>query len=431
MALQRRPWLCRWVIIKQGLLVFIIFCSLFFPGCWGYREIDETAHVLLLGIDKGKENVLTLTALIAVPRQMGGGGGSGAVGGGGGGSQKPSITITVESRTILTGLDMINAVIERRATLDHLKVILFAEEIAKEGLDQYLMPLMRYPEFRRTVFLGICRQNCKELLDKFQPLLEANPSKYAELFMGTQRYVGFIPFNQTHHFYVDLKSKSVQPVCALLGLERKEEVEHEKEPWGMPEGDFIAGQLPRQGGNKIEVIGAAVFHGARMVGTINGSETVLVNILRGWFKESFFAFPDPAGPDRFIILRFFAQRKPEIKIHFNPGGIPVVNVRVPLDAEITSVQSGINYERPEKLPILEQELNRRLEIKTRQLIRKTQDEFCSDIFGFGFKARRLVTTYSQWEKINWPELYPRAIVQVTFDAQIRRIGLLRKTTKLR
>ncbi|MEW6274314.1 MAG: Ger(x)C family spore germination protein [Bacillota bacterium] len=412
-------------------LGLVLASSLFLSGCWGYREIDETAHVLLLGVDKGKENVLTLTALIAVPRRMGGGGGGGAVGGGGGGGggQKPSVTISVESRTILTGLDMINSVIERRSTLNHLKVILFSREIAREGLDRYLAPLMRYPEFRRTVFIGISRTSARELLEKFQPLMEANPAKYAELFMGTQRYVGFIPFNQVHHFYGDMKSKSIQPVCALIGLERKEETKREREARDKSEGDFIAGQLPRKGGNKIELAGSAVFRGARMVGTINGSETVILNMLRGWFREGFYAFPDPARPDRFVILRLQAERKPQIKVRLNPEGAPVINVRVPLDAEIISIQSGINYERPEKLPVLERELDRRLEAQTKKLIRKTKEEFRSDIFGFGFKARRLAATYPQWQKMNWPELYPQASVHVTFATQIRRIGLLRKTSK--
>ncbi len=425
------------LIVRQGVLAFLFFCSLFLSGCWGYREVDETAHVLLLGLDKGKKNVLTLTAFIAVPRRMGGGGGGGAVGGGGGGGggQKPSVTVSVECRTVLTGLDMINSIIERRATLNHLKFIFFSGEIAEEGLDRYMAPLMRYPETRRSIFIGVCQKNCRELLEKFQPIMEANPSKYAELLMGTQRYVGFIPFNQVHHFYTDMKSRGSQPVCALVDLEQKKEGEKEQraapeeKAFEESEGDFIAGRLPRQGGNKIEFIGAAVFRGPKMVGTINGSETVILNILRGWYKEGFFAFPDPGRRDRFVILRLLAERKPHIKVSLDDEGLPAIKVRVPLDAEIISIQSGINYERPDKLPVLEQAVNRQLEERTRRLIRKTQEEFCSDIFGFGLKARRLASTYSQWEKMNWPELYPGATVSVTFDTKIRRIGLLRKTSR--
>lgn len=412
-------------------LAFLLAGLLVISGCWGYHEIDETAHVLLLGVDKGKENGLTVTALIAVPRRMGGGGGGGAVGGGGGGGggQKPSVIVAVECRTIFTGLEMINSVIERRATLNHLKAVIFSEEIAKEGLDIYLDGLMRYPEFRRTVFIAVCRKSARELLEKFQPLMEANPAKYVELYMGTQRYVGFIPFNQVHHFYADMKSKSIQPVCVLIGLERKTGAESEQKNRPRSEGHFLAGQLPRKGGNKTELIGSAVFRGGKMAGTINGSETVILNMLRGWFKETIYALPDPQSPARFIVFRLLAERKPQIKVRFKAEGIPVISVRVPLDGEMISLQSGINYEEPGRLPVLQREINRRLESETRQLIRKTQEEFRADIFGFGFQARRLAATYPEWQQMNWPELYPEAEVHVTFDVEIRRIGLLRKTSK--
>lgn len=412
------------------LLSVIAVCSLLLTGCWGYRETDETAHVLLLGLEKGKENVLSLTALIAVPRRMGGGGGGGGVGGGGGGGggQKPVITVSVECRTILTGLDMINSVIERRATLDHLKVILFSREIAEEGLDRYMAPFLRYPQFRRTVYLGVCQKSCRELLEKFEPVMEANPAKYAELLMGSQKYVGFIPFNQIHHFVTDWKSKSAEPVCVLVDLEREGEGKEGGKPSGKEEGDFLAGQLPRKGGNKIEFIGSAVFRGTKMVGTIDGSETVILNVLRGWLKETFVAFPDPSRPDRFVIVRLLAERKPKIEVRSGEDGGASIDVRVFLDAEIISVQSGENYERPDRLAELEKKINTLLENKTQSLIRKTQEEYRADIFGFGLKARRLAATYPEWQKLDWPEIYPRAAVSVTYAVKIRRFGLLRKTT---
>jgi len=417
--------------ILSLVLAVLLAGLLFLPGCWGYHEIDETAHILLLGIDKGKENALTLTALIAVPRRMGGGGGGGAVGGGGGGGggQKPSVTVAVECRTVFTGLEMINSVIERRATLNHLKSVVFSEEMTKDGLGFHLNALMRYPEFRRTVFIAVCRKSARELLEKLQPLMEANPAKYVELYMGTQRYVGFIPFNQVHHFYNDMKSESSEPVCALISLERREGVKGAGKEQKKPEGDFVAGELPRQGGNKTELIGSAVFHGEKMAGTISGSETVILNMLRGWFRETVYAFPDPQSPGRFVVFRLLAERKPQVKVRLNVERIPAIDVRVPLDAEILSIQSGVHYEEPDRLPVLQQEINRRLEKETARLIRKTQEQFRADIFGFGFKARKLAATYPEWRQMNWPELYPEAQTRVVFDVQIRRVGLLRKLSK--
>lgn len=418
-----RRWFCR-RLFQRVLVAAVLLAPLLFSGCWGSREPDETARILLIGLDKGKENVLTMTVLIDVPRSKAG---SGNMDEGGKGGGKPAMTVSVESRTILTGLDMINSIVERRSTLNHLKAIIFSEELAREGLDRYMTPLMRFPEFRRTIFLAVSQGSARELLEGFQPLMENNPAKYVELLFNAQRYVGFIPFVQFHHFYNDLKSLSVEPVCILVGLSGAKHVRYQRQPQGVREGDFLAGQLPRKGGGKLEVLGSAVFRESKMVGVLNGTQTVILNMLRGWFFESLFAFSDPGRPDLFVVLKVEKERKPEIKVRLGTGGIPEIWVRVPLDAEIISIQSGINYERPEKLPILEGVVNRRLEDLTEELVRKTQEEFRADIFGFGFKARRLAATYPQWESMNWPELYPEARVSITFDTKIRRIGLLRKT----
>jgi hypothetical protein len=58
--------------MKRKFCLFLLICLLFQTGCWGFREVDEEAFIMILGLDKGKENLLVLTAQIAVPRGMGG-----------------------------------------------------------------------------------------------------------------------------------------------------------------------------------------------------------------------------------------------------------------------------------------------------------------------------------------------------------------------
>lgn len=410
----------------RRVLPFFLFALLFIPGCWGYREVDDSAYILVLGVDHGRENILALTAQIAVPRAMGGGGMGG--GGGGGGNQKSTLNITVESRSILTGLDLMNASVERRVSLKHLKAIVFSEALAREGLERYLGPLLRYPEFRRNTFMGISRDKPEKLIERIKPIMEANPAKYIELLVTSQSYIGFSPFAQVHHFYNDMKSASIQPAAVLVGIAGSQPVHRYGEANGVNEGHYLAGQLPRKGGGDVEMIGAAVFRGDRLAGELNGEETVLLNMLKGQFKESLFAFPDPERPKRFVTLRVLAQSKPQVQVAWNKGRAPEIQVQVPLEAEITSIQSGINYERPERLPRLEAAFNRVAEEKAAELIRKSQEDFRADIFGFGFQARYLAATWPQWRQMDWLAAYPDAAVSVAFNTHIRRIGLLRETS---
>jgi spore germination protein KC len=350
---------------------------------------------------------------------MGQGGGSTS-----GGQAKPTMAITVECRSILAGLNMLNATLERKPSLAHLKVVVVSEELARQGIKAYLTQLLRYFEFRRSSFLVVSRGPAQKLIKQFQPIMENNPAKFAELFMGSQHYVGFIPFGQVHHFYNDLRSNAVQPVAMLVSLKEKppENIPAEEEQFS--EGQFYAGQSPLKGGNNIELMGTAVFYQDRMVGVLNGEETLILNLLRGWLKQTLLTIPDPANPKYSISLRIKMERKPKLKVTLSRGG-PKIYVRISLDGEIISTQSSINYGSPAKLSLLEEELNKLLTEKTQNLIAKTQDEMQADIFGFGNKARRLVVTWSQWQKLNWLELYPRAQTSVTVKIHLRRFGLLR------
>lgn len=414
--------------VRYGAVFLLLAVLLPLSGCWGYQEVDDSAYVLILGVDRGRENLLSLTAQIAVPRAMGGGAMGGGGGGGGGGNQKSTLNITVEARTIFTGLDLMNASVERRVSLKHLKVLIFSAELAGGGLERYLAPLLRYPEFRRNTFVAVSRDKPQKLIERIQPIMEANPAKYIELLVTSQSYIGFSPYSQVHHFYNDMKSASVQPVMMLLGIAGSQPVHARGGAGGFNEGGFLAGQLPRKGGGDIEMIGAAVFRGDRLVGEINGEETVLMNMLKGQFKESLFALSDPARPGYFVTLRLLAQSKPQVDLTWQRGGAPEIRVGVPLEAEITSIQSGDNYERPGGLPRLEEAFNREMERKAADLIYKTQEEFQADIFGFGFRARRLAATWPQWRRMDWLSAYPEAAVNVRFNVHIRRIGLLRETS---
>ena len=112
--------------------------------------------------------------------------------------------------------------------------------------------------------------------------------------------------------------------------------------------------------------------------------------------------------------------KPQIKIHFTQQGV-VIDTKIKLEANVLGDVSLIDYGLP-KTTILEKAFEQYIKKATENLVRRTQDEFKSDIFGFGLKARRLVLTQKQWEDLKWRELYPDATVNIEVDLKIRRTG---------
>lgn len=403
-------------------LVFLLLTA----GCYGYREVDESAYVIALGIDKGRENMLSVSFQIAVPKAItGGGGGVGGGGGGGpGGDKGTAFVTTIESPTLLSALESVNAYVDRRATLTHTRAIIFSRDLAEESIVPYLAPLTRFREFRRNTFVMVTTCPAKDFLKEIQPVLEDNPAKYLELLTGGNRYTEFIPDSTFYNFYNPLKQRAQSPLAALAGLQRQGE--GPVDPTFKPKAGYIAGQIPRDGGGKPELMGAAVFSEGKMVGAINGEEVGYVKMIRGEFRRTIMNLRDPLAPDKFIIFEMRPQKSPETKTELIDG-TAFVSTRVFLEGTIISIQSGENYEDPDKMPLLEQAVEERLTEQTGKLVQKAQTEFRTDFFGFGQFIRKQFLTLPEWEQYRWSERFPEAEVDVTYRFRIRRTGLLHET----
>jgi len=85
-------------------------------GCYDMREIDDVAHVLAIGVDRGVSDKWRLTLQFATLNDGSGGDqqeGGGSSGGGSGGGQDGYTYVTVDAPSFFTGMDMLNASLPR------------------------------------------------------------------------------------------------------------------------------------------------------------------------------------------------------------------------------------------------------------------------------------------------------------------------------
>ncbi len=191
-------------------------------------------------------------------------------------------------------------------------------------------------------------------------------------------------------------------------------------------GHHIAGEVPRTGGVKAELLGMAVFDGGKMVDELNGDETRLYMMITGAFRRGFFTIRDPEKPDDIVVLDVRYKRKPTIRVDIS-GDKPRIEVQVRLEGNIVSTQSKINYESDGLQPILERAFERQTKRQMDSLITKTQQTFKADIFNFGKYVARKFPTVQQWEKYNWLDRYPQAVINTKVDFTIRRSGMMLET----
>lgn len=411
-------------------LLFLLFLSLLLTGCYDAREVDDQVYSIVIGLDKGVHNRVRLTVQYATYQGGGSGSGGGMEKGGGGGGEEErqsagAIVHTIEAPTILEGLDLLNCAVSRRISMVHTKMIVISEALAREGIANYLGPLARYRETRRTMQMVIVKGSAEKFILENKTSIGESISKTIELMTSQAENTGYFPRVSFHDFYRSTISSYGQAYACYAGVNDFKEIKTGEQGEGPLKThlNLVPGKIPRKGVVKREFIGTAVFSGDRMVGSLDGEETRYFLMVKGLFDRGIITIKDPEKPGATIPLDVRLGRKPKIKTRF-AGNRPVIDIDLNIEADVGAIQSRISYENINKINELNKALASDIKRGVEDVVKKTQKDYQSDIFYFGENFAHYFPTIEDWEKYNWSSHYPQAQVNVHVEVNIRRTGLM-------
>jgi len=412
--------------VKTVTVLILLLIAVSVSGCYDQREIDDLAYPLAVGLDIGEANILRMTLQLAAPLAIGGGGGGESGGGGGSsGTAETSSIITVDTPSIYSGLDMINNIVSKEINLSHAKVIVISRALAEKGIMEYIQAIQRGREFRPNMFILVSEDPPDEYLEHIKPILESNPSKYYELLLGKD-YASFFEDMRMSDFHLASETDFREPTAILTGINKKESVDElaesgNKEYAGKLEGVYKPADIPIVSKQKNVVMGMAVFRNGRMVGTLNGVESKCFQMVTGRYEHSYWAFPDAYAPDKMVVMDILQRNRPSVKAVLKDGKA-LIDIMLDLEGDFTSIQSTYDYESyPD---IMERKASEIIKNEITTMLKKTTDEFNSDICGFGRYVKGKFMTLEDWEKFNWPEHYSDTEFNVQVKMKIRRTGLI-------
>ncbi len=407
--------------MKQTKLLLLVFILLSTVGCWGSRETDEIAYTMALGFDKGPGNNVIMTFQIVNPRSVAGNS-----------SGDESANQTLFTATTVAGLpiaafNLINIERSREISLLHTTAYVFSEELARDGVHDYISPFTRFRQVRGSAYVFVCKGKASEFLKKNKPVLEISPSKQYEQISLVNETHSLSTVTRFHEFYQNTKSSKRQPVVPMVGINEvglniSKVAERDRL------GDYEAGNSPSDKGVS-QFIGAAVFLKDKMVGELTGDETRYYNIMTGNMKRSFIIIKDPLYPENNLGMTLLQARRPEIKVDFKDG-IPEIEQNIYLEPELVGIPSEYNYEATDKKPILEEAIRLFVENNCNNLMSKVQQQYKSDIFGFGRYASMKFINNKDWDNSRWEEVFPTARYSSHVYVKIRRTGLIIKSKQV-
>ena len=405
------------LLLPLALVLLVILTS----GCWDRREVEELGLVLALGLDLGpSQKGVTVTVLIAVPAKMtGGGGGTDEAGEGAG-----NLIISVDAPSIYEAFNRINTSLNREITLLQNSTLIFGEALAQQGVEQWVDNLIRFREMRRTMLIFVAKGRAAEIM-KIKPVLEKNPGEYFNELARLNVRNGMFPLTSLNDFLVRYEAfaqDNYMPLIAKYHRQGSDEgvggSKKEAESKGAPQ----TGPTAPPEAKDARIVGTAIFRKDKYIGSFDIYESQVLQLLTGKFREAFLSIPDPGKQGDKIVLRLIAASPLSIKYRRRQGQDRFL-VKLNLEADIISIQSGINYATPSKEALLGKLLAAQLKHRITKTVRRAQEELKADVFGFGIKVRNSITTTSAWNNYHWPEKFPAAEIEVKVNVKIRRVGM--------
>lgn len=407
-------------MIKKGFLILIISILLFsLTGCYDVRGVDELSYVIAVGLDEGDNNKIYLTLQFATPN-------SSSSGSEGKGSNETSSSITtVECSSIDSGIALINSYISKQINLFHCKVVIISETLASKGISEYVSTLVNNIEIRPDCNIIISKCDAKDFLSSAKPVLESLSARYFETSFKSGEYTGYTSPVILFDFFSSILDTCSEAHAILGGINIA--ANHRSTPsdnYLQQDSSYTAGEMPINHKSTLETIGLAVFKGDKLVGELNGIETVCHLILTNKLKNCTISIPNPIETNSTIDLYINKKNNTRSKVSL-VNNTPYISTSVYLTS--FGLSSNIDYTSSENLKLIEQYASDYMEEQITSYLYKTSKSYKSDIVGFGKYAMLNYLTWDDWISSNWLSNYENSFFDVNVNFTITSGHLFNKT----
>ncbi len=387
--------------------IFIVLIFLVLTGCYDKVELEQQSYVIAIGVDKTDEKgVFRFTFQIANP-EVGSTVGAGS-------SEDPKETVTLTGGDILTATNTANSFVSKEITLDQTKVLIISEELARSGdFIRIIQSASRTTQIRRGVQIIVSKENASVFLNNNNPKLETRPHKYYQYMISRAKETGIIPDADIHRFF-QITEGDADLFLAIYATTEIGKTKHDGY-----EDEYIAGEIPQQGGNTTQFMGSAVFKEGVMIDTLDGQETriSLVFDYTQNLDDLLSTYVDPVDDEYRIAADYSQKTAPEVKVKYNKNKPTKIDVTVNFQIEILAIPSLVDYAKnKEYQKLLSKSIEEALEKKASELIKKTQEVYRAEPFYWSLFVRKYFRTIEQYEQADWNEnIYPNADITVNYN----------------
>ncbi len=363
--------------LKRFSVLLLAFSMLLMTGCWNYRELDNLSMVSGFAIDKGTQGFkyhLTIEFLDL--------------------SKSPPAgkLLETEGDTIFDGVRNALAKSQKKLFFSDCKVVVVSQDIAKEGLAPVFDWISRDSEPRVTINPVISKgKTAAELLQQKPITDQLMAMEIGKTISQSTTALSEVPNVELYQANNMLASEGTSLILPAAKVAES------------------------QSGKNFELDGTAVFEKDKLIGYLNREETKYLLFIKNQAAGGLLVTsPDPE--DAAITLEIFGSQTsvmPEIK-----GDEATMKIDVNVKTSLAEDQTAKDYVTPDGLKKVEKSVENTLQTKITGLIKKVQEQYGSDIFGFGDTINRYAPDYWKKNQSKWEENFPKLKCTVTAHVTI-------------
>lgn len=411
--------------MKKFFVWIIIICTIFifayaFSASYNSQNIDRLNYVIAIGIDKTPDNnnlqvSFEFTDLNAFSESNS--------------SEKSKPIIdTLVAPSIPEAVNLMNAYAGKQINLSHCKVVIFSEDVSRDGILEEVTYLMNDPQIRPTTNIIIATEKAKDYIENSTSSLDEILTKYYDIFPTSAEYTGFTSNILLSRFYQNLTNDESGAV-AILGTKSKTSKEKSSSSNSVSDSQnnttkndislesIASGETIIEGDRGTENIGLAVFNKDKYIGNLSAIETLCYTLIEEEVDNFSVCIDNPITPNKKIDISVSSLEPAYTKIDISNNS-PTITIKLNLTAKALTGQDSLDFSNKDTLNTVNAALKDYLTSKMKDFLYKTSRDYSSDINGFYRLVKQKFLTIPEYESYNWEEKYKQAEFNIEIDSNV-------------
>ncbi|MBS4534758.1 Ger(x)C family spore germination protein [Clostridium sp. D2Q-14] len=386
----------RTILYKVILTLIIISILLGTTGCWDNVTLIEKAIVLGIGLDKIDDDTIEVTLQIINPVSLSSQGNSS------GSTNTNNVWVhSTQGDTLFDTIRKQLQTVNRKPYYSHLQLIVIGEELARSGIGEFLDFFERDQELRLAPNVVIAKDTTAKKILSAKSDLENIPAMHLMEILLNDKSDFHIYNVRLFDIITSLNFPKKNPTIGKIEI--KEEVSELK----------IA---------NIDVKGAGIFLEDKLIGWIDDDSVEGLNYILGKVQNGLIIVKDPLNEEELVTIE---QKRSDTKIGLNIEGDQFkYSINIKAQGTIGGQQGEDDLTNQKNSKMLEKKVEDSINKKVQNIVDLAQNEYKSDIFGFGEKLYKEYPDYWKNVESNWEDEFSNALVEINVDFKIINSGLI-------